>query len=100
MECEVAYETMTRAKEEVGIMLIEMGKGIECKAVHGHVNWGREERMLVKANPVDVIVIRHGLLNYSNNHPLTSPFIQTEQLSKYPYPKYQQNGPLETRKQM
>jgi hypothetical protein len=67
-----------------------MGKGIECEAVHGHIDRGREKRPLVEANPVDIVVIRHGLLNYSNTHPLTSPFILTEQLLKYHYSGHQQ----------
>jgi hypothetical protein len=60
MKCEVADKTTTQAEEEVGIMLIKTRKGVKRKAVHRHVNRGREERALVKANPVDVVVIGHG----------------------------------------
>jgi hypothetical protein len=59
----VADETTTRAEEEISVMIIETGESIEHKAVHRHVNWSREETVLVKANPVDVVVIGHGILN-------------------------------------
>jgi hypothetical protein len=39
-------------------------EGIKREAVYGDVNWSREQRLFVEGNPVDVMVIGHGLLNY------------------------------------
>jgi hypothetical protein len=86
-------------EEQVGIVNIQMGESIKRKAVYGDVDGGREQRTLIEADPMDVVVIGHGLLNYSNNCPLTSPFIWTERLSKYPYSECQHSRPLETREQ-
>jgi hypothetical protein len=64
-------------------MLVETGKGVERKAIHWYIHRSREERVFVETNPVDVVVIGHGLLNYSNTHPSTSPFILMDGLPKY-----------------
>jgi hypothetical protein len=45
-------------------MIIQTGESIKCEAVYRHINGGREQRTLVEADPMDVMVIRHGLLNY------------------------------------
>jgi hypothetical protein len=62
MSGEVADETTTCAEEEISIMIVETGEGIEREAIHGHIDRGREERALVKTDLVDIVVIRHGLL--------------------------------------
>jgi hypothetical protein len=45
-------------------VIIQTGESIKYEAVYWHVNGGREQRTLVEADPMDVMVIRHGLLNY------------------------------------
>jgi hypothetical protein len=61
-----------------------MRKGVKREAIHRHEDGSGEQRTLIEADPMDVVVIGHGLLNYSN-HPSTSPLIRTERLLKYPY---------------
>jgi hypothetical protein len=78
-------------------VIIQTGESIERKAVYGDIDGGRKQRTLIEADPMDVVVIGHELLNYSNNRPLTSPFIWTGWLLKYPYLKRQYSGPLETK---
>jgi hypothetical protein len=41
-----------------------MEESIKREAVYGDVDGGRGQRTLVEADPMDVMVIRHGLLNY------------------------------------
>jgi hypothetical protein len=72
MSSEVADEATTGTKEEVGIFVGQTGQSIERETVHWHIDRGREERSFIKADPVDVMVIRHDLLNYptSSSDPL------------------------------
>jgi hypothetical protein len=45
-------------------VIIQTGESIKREAVYGDVNGGREQRTLVEADPMNVMVIQHGLLNY------------------------------------
>jgi hypothetical protein len=45
-------------------MVVQTGESIECDAIHGHKDGGREQRLFVKRHPVDTVVIRHASLNY------------------------------------
>jgi hypothetical protein len=45
-------------------MIIQAGEYMKHKTVYWYINGGREQRTLVEADPMDVMVIRHGLLNY------------------------------------
>jgi hypothetical protein len=51
-------------------VIIQTGESIKREAVYQHVNGGREQRMLVEADPMDIMVIRQGLLNYPTPLPL------------------------------
>jgi hypothetical protein len=57
MSIKVTDEASTRTEEEVGVVIIQMREGIKHEAVHGHVHGGREQRTLVEADPMDVMVI-------------------------------------------
>jgi hypothetical protein len=37
-----------------------MGKGIEGEAINSQVHRSRENQLLVKGDPVGIVVIRHG----------------------------------------
>jgi hypothetical protein len=63
MSHEVADKTSTPTEEEVSVVIIQTRESIKCEAVN--VDGGRKQRMLIKADPMDVMVIQHGLLNYS-----------------------------------
>jgi hypothetical protein len=52
-------------------VIIQTGESIKREAVYGDVNRGREQRTLVEADTMDVMVIQHGLLNYQ--HPSIDP---------------------------
>jgi hypothetical protein len=73
MSSEVADEATTRTKEEVGILVGQTGQSVECETIHGHINGGREERSFIKADPMDIVVIGHDLLNYPNTLQKPSP---------------------------
>jgi hypothetical protein len=60
MSSEMANKATAQAEEQIGVVLRQMGESVESKTVHG----GREKRSLVKGNPVGMMVIGHGLLNY------------------------------------
>jgi hypothetical protein len=72
MGSKVTNEATTRAEEQIGVVVRQTGKGVKCETVHRHIDGGRKERLLVESNLVDMVVIRHGLLNYPypSNDPL------------------------------
>jgi hypothetical protein len=47
-------------------VIVQTRESVECEAIHGHVDGSGEQRTFIKADPMDVVVIGHGLLNYSN----------------------------------
>jgi hypothetical protein len=61
-----------------------MGESVKHETVHGHMDGGVEERLFVETDPVGIMVIRHGLLNYST-HPTTLSFIPADQSQMYPF---------------
>jgi hypothetical protein len=62
----VTDEASTQAEEQVGIVIVQTRKGVEHEAIHGHKDGSGEQRTFIEADPMDVVVIGHGLLNYSN----------------------------------
>jgi hypothetical protein len=76
----VTNEASTRAEEQVGIVIIQTRKGVEREAIHRHEDRSGEQRTFIEADPMDVVVIGHGLLNYSNK------------TIHQPLPLYGQNG--------
>jgi hypothetical protein len=75
MSSEVADKATTRTKEEVGIFVRQAGQSVERKTIHRHVDGGREERSFIEMNPMDIVVIRHDLLNYPT--PSSDPLLYT-----------------------
>jgi hypothetical protein len=73
VKSEVTDEATTRTKEEVSILIGQTGQSVERETIHGHINRGREERSFIKVDPMDVVVIRHDLLNYPNTLQQPSP---------------------------
>jgi hypothetical protein len=57
-------KTMTSDKEEVCIIIRQMRKGVEGITVNGHEDRRREVGTFIEFDPVDVMIIRHGTLNY------------------------------------
>jgi hypothetical protein len=66
MSREVTDKASTRAEEQVGIVIVQTRKGVEREAIHGHKDGNGEQRTFIEADPMDVVVIGHGLLNYFN----------------------------------
>jgi hypothetical protein len=75
----VTDEATTSSEEEIGILLRQSRQGVKRVTVHRHINRSGEERMFIKANPVDVVVIRHDLLNYLTPSKMTDSFIFSRQ---------------------
>jgi hypothetical protein len=67
-----ADEAMVRCEEEVGIGTRQTRERIKGSTIHGYENRGREMRLGEEFDPVDVVVIGHGSLNYptptNNSH--------------------------------
>jgi hypothetical protein len=55
-------EAATRTEEEVSIVIIQMGESIEHETVYRHINGSGEQGSFVETDPVNVMIIRHGLL--------------------------------------
>jgi hypothetical protein len=51
-------------KTEISIVIIEMRKGVEGDAVHGDKGGGGKQRLFIKGDPMNAVVIRHDALNY------------------------------------
>jgi hypothetical protein len=66
MEGMVANKAATSNKEQIGIMLIQLGKSVKGSTIDFDKDRGREARLVEELNPVQVVVIRHGILLYSN----------------------------------
>jgi CobQ-like glutamine amidotransferase family enzyme len=65
-----ADEATVRCEEEVGIRTRQTRERIKGSTIYGYENRGRETRLGKELDPVDVVVIGHGSLNYplpSNN---------------------------------
>jgi hypothetical protein len=75
MSSEMADEATTRTEEKVGIFVGQTGQSIKGEAINGHIDRGQEERSFIKVDPVDVVVIRHDLLNYPI--PSSNPLLYT-----------------------
>jgi hypothetical protein len=63
-------KTTTSDKEEVHIIVRQMRKGIKGITVNGHEDRSREVGIFIEFDPVGVMIIRHGTLNYLHTfHP-------------------------------
>jgi hypothetical protein len=59
-----ADEATVHCEEEVGIGTRQTRERIEGGTIYGYKNRGRETRLGEELDPVDVMVIGHGSLNY------------------------------------
>jgi hypothetical protein len=57
MSSKMTYKTMTSNKEQICIVIQEMGENIESETIHRHKHWSREHGMLIEFHPVGVVVI-------------------------------------------
>jgi hypothetical protein len=80
MEGIVANKAATSSKEQISIMLIQSGKSVKSSAIDFDKDRGREARLVEELNPVQVVVIGHGILLYS--HAPQSSFIPPTQSQK------------------
>jgi hypothetical protein len=79
MSGNVTYKTMASHEEEVSIFMGQSGQSVERITVHWHVDGNRETRALIEADPMNVVVIGHGVLNYSISFKQTPSFIPSKQ---------------------
>jgi hypothetical protein len=49
---------------QVGIVVGQTRQSIESDTVHGYKRRGREQQLFKERDPVDAVVIGHGVLNY------------------------------------
>jgi hypothetical protein len=54
---EMTYETMASNKEQVRIVIREVGESVEGETIHRHEHWSRKHRMLIEFHPVSVMII-------------------------------------------
>jgi hypothetical protein len=59
-----ANETAVRQKAQIGVVVGQTRKGIESDAVQRYKSRGGKQRLFEERDPMDVMVIGHGLLNY------------------------------------
>jgi hypothetical protein len=59
-----ANETTIRQKAQICVMISQTRKGIESDAVQRHKNRGGKQRLFEEGDPMEAMVIGHGLLNY------------------------------------
>jgi hypothetical protein len=64
MSFSIADEAAIRQKAQVGIMIGQTKESIKGDTIHGYKSRGGEQRLFVERHPVDMMVIRHGSLNY------------------------------------
>jgi hypothetical protein len=57
-------ETVIRQKAQIGVVVGQMRKGIESDAVKRYKSRGGKQRLFEERDPMDAMVIGHGLLNY------------------------------------
>jgi hypothetical protein len=68
-------ETTTSTEEQVGIVRGEARQSIKGETINGYGNRSQEGGASLEGIPVGVMVVGHGLLNYSN--PFRLPFLYT-----------------------
>jgi hypothetical protein len=49
---------------QVGVVVVQTRQSIESDAVQGYKRRGGERRLFKEGDPVDAVVIGHGVLNY------------------------------------
>jgi hypothetical protein len=60
-----ANETAICQKAQIGVVVGQMRKGVESDAVQRYKSRGGEQRLFEERDPINAMVIGHGLLNYS-----------------------------------
>jgi hypothetical protein len=64
MKSMMTNKAMAHRKEQVSIVFKQPGESVESNTIHFHEDWGGEMQSMVEFNPVGVMVIGHGILNY------------------------------------
>jgi hypothetical protein len=64
MSIREANETAIRQKEQISVVVGQMRKGVESNAVQRYESRGGKQRLFEERDPMDAMVIGHGLLNY------------------------------------
>jgi hypothetical protein len=59
-----ANETVIRQKAQISVVVDQTRKGIKSDAVQRYKSRGGEQRLFEERDPMDAMVIGHGLLNY------------------------------------
>jgi hypothetical protein len=59
-----AYETAIHQKAQIGVVVGQTRKGVESDAVQRYKSRGGKQRLFEERDPMDVMVIGHGVLNY------------------------------------
>jgi hypothetical protein len=59
-----ANETAIRQKAQIGVVVGQTRKGVESNAVQRYKSRGGKQRLFEERDPMDAMVIGHGLLNY------------------------------------
>jgi hypothetical protein len=59
-----ANETTIRQKAQIGIVVSQTRKGVKSDAVQRYKSRGGKQRLFEERDPMDAMVIGHGLLNY------------------------------------
>jgi hypothetical protein len=57
-------EAAISQEKDIGVVILEAGKSVECNTVQRHKDGGREQQLFIKRHPVDTVIIRHASLNY------------------------------------
>jgi hypothetical protein len=57
-------ETAIGQEAQVGVVIGQTRQSIESDAVQGYKRRSREQRLFEERDPVDAVVIGHGVLNY------------------------------------
>jgi hypothetical protein len=66
MKSSMADEAMPGTEEQICVIRRETRESIEHKTVDSNIDGIGEDRTLIEQNPVGVMVVGHGLLNYSD----------------------------------
>jgi hypothetical protein len=80
MKSMMADKAMTCCKEQVSVVIRQSGESIKSNTIDFHNDWSGAMQLMEELNPVRVIVIGHGILNYF--HAPQSSFIPPTQSQK------------------
>jgi hypothetical protein len=62
MQDMVTNEATTCCKEQVSIGTGQTRERVECNTINGDENWSGKARLREELNPMNIVVVRHGVL--------------------------------------